>query len=456
MLGKILAWPASGVDELTRRRLARARPSEPHLSSHLPYRALVTVCRSFPIYSQTFVYRELTELARSGFDLCLLYSKRESRSHLHAEFDALWQAKRRDNLNSWSGAHALEHYRRRMPENVARLAGLVGEASGIDDDALFEHKHFRQAFAFTRLVEAWAPDYLHSYFFYERSLMALVAAYLLGIPRGVTCYADHLLQDYELKVVPLHLKLCDVVIATSERVRRELLRIAPDIDPVRVLLKPNAIATSRFPLSDHPDPAPGAPFRLVCASRIDPKKGLLVALEAMAILRDRDVPVLLHLVGEADDTASSRQYERALRRRVVELDVGRSVRFEGRRDLDGVRRFLESAHLFIAPFLELEDGDKDGIPTALLEAMAAGLTAIVTDAGSILEVVEDGKDGVVVPQRDPKALADAIEATLRDPERRRRLGAQAARKLRRHFDVETREKVFHQRLRQILGARRPE
>jgi glycosyltransferase involved in cell wall biosynthesis len=343
-----------------------------------------------------------------------------------------------------------------MPETVARLTELVSEVSGIDTDALLEHSHFRRSFAFTRLVEAWAPDYLHSYFFYERSLMALVAAYLLGIPRGVTCYADHVLDDYELKVVPLHMKLCDVVIATSERVRRELLQIAPDTDPVRILLKPNAIATSLFPVSDHPGPPPGAPFRIVCASRIEPKKGLLVAVNAMAILRDRGVSVLLHLLGEADRTASSRNYERALRRRIAELGLGGCVRLEGRQDLEGVRSFLASAHLFIAPCVELDNGDKDGIPTALLEAMAAGLTAVVTDAGSILEVVEDGKDGVVVPQHDPKALADAIEGVLHDPERRRRLGTQAADKLRRNFDVESREKVFHERIRQILTARRRE
>ena len=451
MLRKLLAWSASGLDELTRRNLTRERC---HPSDDKPYRVLVTVCRSFPIYSQTFVYRELTELARGGFDLCLLYSKRESRSHLHEEFGALWQAKRRDNLISWSGSYALENYRRRMPETVARLAGLVSEASGIDTDALFEHKHFRQAFAFTRLAEAWAPDYLHSYFFYERSLMALVASYLLGIPRGVTCYADHVLDDYELKVVPLHMKLSDVVIATSERVRRELLQIAPDIAPERVLLKPNAIAASEFPAGEHPDPPPGSPFHIVCTSRIEPKKGLLVAVEAMAALRERGVSALLHLVGEPDDTATSRNYDGALRRRIAELDIGQSVRLEGRQDLDGVRRFLASAHLFVAPFVELDNGDKDGIPTALLEAMAAGLMPIVTDAGSMLEVVEGGKNGIVVPQRDPKALADAIEAMLHDPGRRRKLGSRAADKARGSFDVASHEKIFHERVRQVLAARR--
>jgi glycosyltransferase involved in cell wall biosynthesis len=413
------------------------------------------VCRRFPIYSQTCVHRELTELAHHGFDLCLLYSTPAPRRHLHHEFDALWKAKRRDNLNSWSGSYAIEHYRRRMPDRVERLTALVSKASGMDSDALFELKHFRQAFAFTRLVEAWRPDYLHSYFFYERSLMALVASFLLGVPRGITCYVDHMLEDYELKVVALHLKLCDVVIATSERARRELLQIAPETEPGKILAKPNAISTSRFPARERGDPLPGEPFQIVCVGRIEPKKGLLYAVEAMAALRKRGISACLHLVGEADETNSSRQYERALRQRLAELRIGGIVRLEGRQDLDGVRRFLASGHLFIAPFVELDDGDKDGIPTALLEAMATGLPAIVTDAGSILEAVEDGKDALVVPQRDPGALADAIENIARDPDRRRRLGRHAAEKVRSSFDVDVCESVFHDRITQILAAARP-
>ena len=453
MLRKLMEWPASGLDALTYCGFTLERLLRRNRSAPGPRRALVTVCRSFPIYSQTFVYRELTQLTRSGFDLRLLYSKRESRSHLHHEFEALWQAKRRDNLNSWSGGYALEHYRRRMPDKFARLIGLLSEASGMDTDALLGHKHFRQSFAFTRLVEAWGPDYLHSYFFYERSLMALVASYLLGIPRGITCYVDHMLQDYELKVVPLQLKLCDLILATSERVRRELRQIAPDAAPSRILLKPNAIATSLFPVSDRVDPTPGDPFRIVCVSRIEPKKGLLGAVDAMAALRARGIPVQLHLVGQADETESSRQYERALRRRLVELELEGSVRLHGRQDLDGVRRLLASANLFIAPFVELDNGDKDGIPTALLEAMATGMPAIVTDAGSILEVVENGRDGIVVPQNDPLALADAIQDLVEDPERRRWLGSHAAEKVRRRFDVKACEKEFHERVGRLVSAR---
>ena len=90
-----------------------------------------------------------------------------------------------------------------------------------------------QAFAFARCADAYAPDYLHSYFFYEGTLFALVASMLLDIPRGVSCYADHMLDDYALKVVGLHLRQTSLVIATSQRtgmpVSTEVIAVAMEM-----------------------------------------------------------------------------------------------------------------------------------------------------------------------------------------------------------------------------------
>jgi glycosyltransferase involved in cell wall biosynthesis len=85
--------------------------------------------------------------------------------------------------------------------------------------------------------------------------------------------------------------------------------------------------------------------------------------------------------------------------------------------------------------------------------MATGLPVVATHAGSIPEVVVDGHDGLLTPQRDPVALAGAIEALLRDPDRRRRLGQNAAHSVRASFDVQNCEKLFHQRLREVIARR---
>jgi glycosyltransferase involved in cell wall biosynthesis len=416
-------------------------------------RVAATACWAFPIYSQTFVYQELAQVMRRGFDLRFLYSSLNPRSHLPAQFSSLWQAKRKLVLENrvYEGDYA--YFLRKSPERVQSLVDRLCQASGLSADDLRNHYHFKQAFSFTRMVEAYRPDYLHSYFFYEGTLFTLFASHLLDIPRGVSCYADHLLDDYVFKVVPLHLEQCSVVVATSHRIKKELMGIAPHVDPEKIVVKPNAINSKRFPVAIRKDPGSGQPFRLVCVCRIEPKKGTLYLVEAIRHLLDRKLNVAVHLLGGVDENAASKDYAQAVEARIRELHVEDAVRLEGRKSEAEIRQFLTDAQLFVAPFVETETGDKDGIPTALLEAMATGIPTVATDAGSITEVIDDGKDGVIVPQRDSMRLAAAIEELLLDPARRERLGAQAGVKIREHFDVDVCERWFHDRIRKVVAER---
>ena len=416
-------------------------------------RVLATACWAFPIYSQTFVYQELAHLVRQGFSVRFLYAHQDSRDYLPSAFSCLWQSRRRLILHGAVCDRDYAYFGKRCPEKVEMLVELLAAASGMERMAIRNHPHVRQAFAFARMVEAYRPDYLHSYFFYEGTLFTFVASYLLGIPRGVSCYADHVLKDYELKVVPLHLKQCNVVVATSHRIKEELMRLAPGVDVNRILVKPNAVDAAPFEPKINTDPAGGEPFRLVCACRIEPKKGLVYLVEAMATLRQRGRRVELHLLGAADDNSVSREYAREVDARIGQLGLEQIVHREGRKTGDDVRACFSRSHLFIAPFIETDTGDKDGIPTVLLEAMAAGLPVVATDAGSITEVIDDGTDGILVRQRDPKAMADAIERLLNDESARATIARRALEKVRAHFDVSVCEPPFHQRIRSILGSR---
>jgi glycosyltransferase involved in cell wall biosynthesis len=421
----------------------------------LPYKGMATICWNFPIYSHTFVYQELTQLNRRGFDLRIVFSKLDPRPYLHKQFDHLWRMKRRMALHKSLYRVDRQYFQSKMPEKVEQITDMICKASGRDRDYVESHDNFLQAFSYARMVEAYGPDYLHSYFFYDRSLFSMVAAFLLDLPRGVSCYADHVMDDYEFKLVPLHMQTCDVVIATSKRIKRELLEVAPAADPDKILVKPNAVDAERFPVLERHEPAPGQPYRIVCVCRIEPKKGLTYLARAMALLRDRGVKVEAHIVGEADEgIQSSQDYRLRLCQVLDELDLWGTVHLEGRQELDGVRRFLEISQLFVAPFVETDSGDKDGIPTALLESMATGLPAVASDAGSIVEVITPDKDGLIVPMRDAEALADALQDLLQDPERRAAMSTAAAEKVRREFDVQVCEKWFHDRVIDLLAARR--
>jgi glycosyltransferase involved in cell wall biosynthesis len=414
-------------------------------------RVIATACWSFPIYSQTFVYQELTELARNGTQLRFLYTKKNDRKGLPEPFSILWNARRKLNLHPITGKRAYERYKMRWPEKVEELIGLICKHAEISREKLFEERHFYQAFAFTQMVEAYRPHYIHSYFFYEGTFFAMVASFLLDIPRGVSCYSDHMLKDYVLKLIPMHLAQCSLVIATSKQIKEELVAISPSANPNRILVKPNAIRADYFPAIDRTEPKSGEPFRIITVSRIEPKKGLVYLVEAVRHLRDRNLNVEAHIIGGVDNNVVCREYAYQLEKKIQDLGLSEIVHLEGTRTQKEVQQFLARGHLFVAPFIETDSGDKDGIPTSLLEAMASGLPIIATDAGSIQEVLTNELDGRILEQRNPEALAEALKELLLDREKRRAFGAQAAETIRTQFDVRVSEQIFHDRVRRLLN-----
>jgi glycosyltransferase involved in cell wall biosynthesis len=399
------------------------------------------------------VYQELTQLIRAGFAVRFLYSHLDHQAPLPAQFHPLWRGRRRLTLHHEVCEQSYAYFQARMPARVESLIDMLARASGLTPEAVRAHYHVRQSFAFARMVEAYRPGYLHSYFFYEGTLFALAASVLLDIPRGVSSYADHVLDDYSLKVVGLHLRQSSIVIATSARIKSELLRIEPQTPEDRVLVKPNGINTDRFPASARPEPREGQPFSLVSVCRIEPKKGLVHLVEAIALLRERNVNVVLHHIGGVDNSDASRDYHHRLTETIARLGLEGSVHLDGVKSESEINAIFGASHVFVAPFVETDGGDKDGIPTALLEGMAAGLPTVATNAGSILEVIEDGVDGVIVPQGDAEALASAIATLLRDPERRVEIGDRGSLKIRDQFNVATTERVFHDRVRALPDVR---
>jgi glycosyltransferase involved in cell wall biosynthesis len=259
-----------------------------------------------------------------------------------------------------------------------------------------------------------------------------------------------MLNDYALKSVGLHLRQCDVVVATSQQIKQELIGIERAAEP-KILVKPNAINTACFPVTDRPAPAAGEMPAVVSVSRLEPKKGLLDLVEAAGRLRDRGRPIRVHIVGGADRAPSSQEYATALLRRIDDLEVGDLVRLEGRRSEQQINDFFRQSQVFVAPYVETDVGDKDGIPTAVLEAMSSGLPVVATDAGSIREAIAHGREGLIVPQRDPQQLADAIGALVDDPEALRRLGLQAARKVRDNYEASIEDGSLHARIRTVIA-----
>ena len=312
-----------------------------------------------------------------------------------------------------------------------------------------------QGCTFARMAELAGAKYIHSYFFYDQSFMAMQAAWLLDLPRGVSCYADHMMNDYPWKFVPLHIELCDVIVATSARIKRELSQLSGGRFDDKILVKPNGVDGDRFTAHKRPTRKVEEPFEVLSVSRIEPKKGLTYLVEAIAMLKEKGHRVIAHVIGSKDPhSKGSLEYAAEFEDCITRHGLQDQVILHGMMKQEDLAPILKRSRAFVAPYVEMGSGDKDGIPTAMLEGLASALPVVTTDSGSILEVVRDGIEGLVVPQRDSMAFANALQKLIDDPALERRLAKAARARFDKEFDIRVTEKRLHARVKALLPERR--
>lgn len=170
-----------------------------------------------------------------------------------------------------------------------------------------------------------------------------------------------------------------------------------------------------------PDGTPGRPVRLLFLGRLIPIKGLNILLDALATPACRDRDWVLTIAGDGDRDTYSTQAER--------LGLADRVSFTGWLNPDQCREQLAAADVLVQPSLF------EGLPMAVLEAMAYGLTIVATRVGSVDEAVEDGGSGLLVEPGDAAALAAALERVLADGDLRAALAAAARQRFEDQYDI---------------------
>jgi L-malate glycosyltransferase len=215
----------------------------------------------------------------------------------------------------------------------------------------------------------------------------------------------------------------DAVIAPSATCREELLRAGFPADRIRLI--PNGVDVDRFRpqspegLTDTSIPWSGP--AVVFAGRLVEGKGLLELLEAWPRVV-REVPQA-HLV-----ILGSGPLETVIRARAAVASVGGRVHLMG--EVSDVRPYLRTAAAFVFP------SRAEGLPNAMLEAMAMGLPCVATRIGPIVEMATDGKEALLVPVQNPEQLASALSAVLQQPELGSRLGHAARKRVEAEFSLE--------------------
>jgi colanic acid/amylovoran biosynthesis glycosyltransferase len=183
-------------------------------------------------------------------------------------------------------------------------------------------------------------------------------------------------------------------------------------------------------------------FGIVFVGRMVEKKGLAYLIAAMALLRDRGHAVTVAVVGDGPEEA-------ALKQAAVAAGVGDAIVFHGRQPNEAVLGLMAEADCLVLPSVTAADGDQEGIPVTLMEAMATGLPVVSTWHSGIPELVSDGETGLLVPERDAVALAGAIERLIAEPGLGPRLAAQARDFVAAEFNAE----IQNQRLFELILGR---
>lgn len=174
---------------------------------------------------------------------------------------------------------------------------------------------------------------------------------------------------------------------------------------------------------------PDSPPTVLCVAALKPYKGVPVLLEACALLRSRGRELRCRIVGDGPDRVG-------IEDRIEALGIGDIVELLGARTEDEVARLLAEADVCALPSVVGPDGQMDGIPVFLMEAMAARKPVVASDLSGIPELVEDGETGLLVPPGDPHALADALGRALADDGLARRLAVRGRERIEREFRLE--------------------
>jgi glycosyltransferase involved in cell wall biosynthesis len=267
---------------------------------------------------------------------------------------------------------------------------------------------------------------LHAHFANDAAALARYTSLLTGLPYSVTAHAYDLYRDPYL--LGPNLALAARVYTVSDANLAWLRERAParGWDGGRFSVLRCGLDLARFPFRE-PGP-PSRPARLVCIGRLVPKKGHDLLLGAVRLLLAAGRELELTLLGGGP-------LEGALRERISRDRLEPHVDLLGAVPPERAQAILREADLLVLPSRVAADGDQDGLPVVLVEAMAAGVTVVSTDVAGIPELVDEST-GWLVPPDEPVALAEAIGRALDEPDGPRRARARRGReKVEAEFDL---------------------
>ena len=233
-----------------------------------------------------------------------------------------------------------------------------------------------------------------------------------------------------------------LVLVRSESLRRAVIDLG--CDERKIEIQRTGIPLDEFPFRERDFVTAATQWRFVQAGRLIEKKGLPVTLRAFALFLGQHPSANLTIAGEGPLLGE-------LQKLAGELNIDHRVSFTGFVSQEQLREIYDESHIFVHPSQTGHDGNQEGIPNSMLEAMASGLPVFATQHGGIPEAIENGVSGVLVPERDHEKLAAALLDAVKDPGFLSRTALSGAGFVRKNFDLRAQAQRLEDTYLKVVG-----
>lgn len=377
----------------------------------------------FPCWSETFIVREILALRAMGVDIRIVSLKPPTERMVQSDAATLLDRVIYPPAGARGALAALLEALRHPIETVRMVFSILRGLRATPTSLAKSLVVVLRTLAMLEEMRRFAPDHLHAHWATYPSTAALFASRLLGAPFSFTSHAhDIFLEDH---LLALKLSEAKFGVTISEFNRRFIAeRIGSEFaDKLRIVHC--GISPQAFPF----EVAQGSSGRIVAVGRLDEIKGFEHLVRACALLRDEGVPFSCRIIGDGPLRAS-------LQQQIDAANLSEHVVLAGAMPQEAVRSELRAASMFVLPSVVTRTGDRDGIPVALMEAMALGIPVVSTQVSGIPELIQDGVSGHLAQPASATELAACIRRSLALSAQDRQRQCEAARRtVEEGFDI---------------------
>ncbi|MGB0383529.1 MAG: glycosyltransferase family 4 protein [Ardenticatenaceae bacterium] len=394
----------------------------------------------FPKLSETFILREMSELERQGEQVALypLIVQREAIVHTEAK---AWIG-RMQKLPFMSPAIFATNSRALIQQPCtycSSLAKTFWENRTFPKFLTRAMLLFPKAIRLARLMQQDGIAHIHAHYATHPAFVAWLINQMTGITFSLTAHAHDIFVRQEMLATKL--RAASFIVAISEYNRDFLARTIGEWVRKKTIVVHCGIRPNRFSADSMPSQR-RTRFEIISIGSLQPYKGFPYLIQACDLLRQKGVPFRCRIIGGGEERPG-------LERMIASSQLNEQVELLGAQPQDEVVRLLRTADCYVQPSIITSEGKMEGIPVALMEALACGLPVVATNISGIPELVRPDETGVLVPPAEASALADGLATIYDNPEQARRLAQNGQRLVQQEYNLRTNTEHLLRLFRQV-------